>query len=112
VTGRLLLRECPAMRARHRLCPAHGAAPATASAGGPSGTSHAAGAAGHAIHLPDAIRWEGDEGAVQPGWWIDATAVLGQGARRPSRSEAANDRAGADDGCDHLIDGTLPPGVA
>ena len=31
---------------------------------------------------------------------------------RPSRSEAANDRACADDGCDHLIDGTLPPGVA
>ena len=31
---------------------------------------------------------------------------------RPSRSGAAAERAHSDDGCDHLIDGTLGPGVA
>jgi hypothetical protein len=31
---------------------------------------------------------------------------------RPSRSRAAAERARADDGCDHLIDGTLQPKVA
>ena len=31
---------------------------------------------------------------------------------RPSRSGAAAERARADDGSDHLIDGTLQPGVA
>ena len=30
---------------------------------------------------------------------------------RPSRSGAAAGRAHSDDGCDHLIDGTLQPGV-
>jgi hypothetical protein len=31
---------------------------------------------------------------------------------RSSRSGAAAEPAHSDDGCDHLIDGTLPPGVA
>ena len=31
---------------------------------------------------------------------------------RPFRSGAAAERAHSDDGCDDLIDGTLPPGVA
>jgi hypothetical protein len=31
---------------------------------------------------------------------------------RPSRSAAAAERAHSDDGCDHLIDGTMQPGVA
>jgi hypothetical protein len=31
---------------------------------------------------------------------------------RPSRSGAADECARADDGCDHLIDGTLQSGVA
>jgi hypothetical protein len=31
---------------------------------------------------------------------------------RPSRSGTAAERAHSDDGCDHLIDGTLGPGVA
>ena len=31
---------------------------------------------------------------------------------RPSRSGTATERAHSDDGCDHLIDGTLGPGVA
>ena len=31
---------------------------------------------------------------------------------RPSRSGAAAERARSDDGCDHLIDGTLQPEVA
>ena len=30
---------------------------------------------------------------------------------RPSRSGTAAERAHSDDGCDHLIDGTLGPGV-
>ena len=31
---------------------------------------------------------------------------------RPSRSAAAAERPHSDDGCDHLIDGTMQPGVA
>ena len=31
---------------------------------------------------------------------------------RPSRSAAAAERAHSDDGCDHLIDGTMQSGVA
>ena len=40
---------------------------------------------------------------------VFVSAMLDQ---RSSRSTAAAEPAHSDDGCDHLIDGTLPPGVA